>query len=70
MQRGYNACMKLIVTYEPDEDGGFVAECPALPGCVSHGMTMDEARRNIHDAIEISLKTRREYDLPLYIEAE
>ncbi|PYJ05075.1 MAG: HicB family protein, partial [Verrucomicrobia bacterium] len=31
--------MKYRVVIEPDEDGVFVAECPALPGCVSQGKT-------------------------------
>ena len=29
--------MKLLVTLEPDETGMIVAECPAIPGCVSPG---------------------------------
>ena len=41
--------MKFRVTIEPDEDGVFVAECPALPGCVSQGKTRDEAMVNIRD---------------------
>ena len=41
------------VTIEPDVvDGGFVAECPALRGCVTDGETPEEALRNIRDAIE------------------
>jgi predicted RNase H-like HicB family nuclease len=32
-------------------DGGFIAECPALPGCVTDGATREEALRNINDAI-------------------
>jgi predicted RNase H-like HicB family nuclease len=60
--------MKFIVTFTPDEDGGFVAECPALPGCVSHGETVDEAAANIREAIELSLETRKANGLPLYVE--
>jgi predicted RNase H-like HicB family nuclease len=33
-------------------DGGFIAECPALRGCVTDGETPEEALRNIRDAIE------------------
>jgi predicted RNase H-like HicB family nuclease len=33
-------------------DGGFIAECPALKGCVTDGETPEEALRNIRDAIE------------------
>ena len=44
--------VKFRVTIETDEDGMFVAECPALPGCVSQGKTRDEAMTNIRDAIQ------------------
>jgi predicted RNase H-like HicB family nuclease len=36
----------------PGEDGYVVAECPALPGCVSQGRTREEAIANIREAIE------------------
>lgn len=43
--------MHYRVFIEQDEDGVFVAECPALPGCVSQGTTRTEAVANIQDAI-------------------
>jgi predicted RNase H-like HicB family nuclease len=39
------------VTLEPAEDGWIVAECPALPGCVSQGKDEKEALDNIREAI-------------------
>lgn len=44
--------MKLHVVIEKDESGYYVAEVPALPGCVSQGKTHDEAVVNIKEAIE------------------
>jgi len=44
--------MKLHITIEKDESGFFVAEVPALPGCLSQGRTSDEAISNIKEAIE------------------
>jgi predicted RNase H-like HicB family nuclease len=45
--------MKFQVLFTYDiEYNGYVAEVPALPGCVSQGKTMDEAIANIKDAIE------------------
>ncbi len=44
--------MKLHVIIEQDEAGYFVAEVPALPGCLSQGKTHDEAISNIKEAIE------------------
>ena len=39
------------VTLEQAEDGWLVAECPALPGCVSQGRDQEEALENIKEAI-------------------
>lgn len=39
--------MKFDITLARDEDGMFVAECPAIPGCVSQGRTADDAMRNV-----------------------
>ena len=43
--------MKLHVVIDQDEAGYYVAEVPALPGCISQGRTVSEARANIHEAI-------------------
>jgi predicted RNase H-like HicB family nuclease len=43
--------MIVHVTLEPAEDGWIVAECPALPGCVSQGRDEEEAMANIKEAI-------------------
>ena len=43
--------MKLQVVIEQDETGYYVAEIPALPGCVSQGQTMTEDKANIKEAI-------------------
>jgi antitoxin HicB len=45
------------VIIEPEEDGMFVAECPALPGCASQGKTRDEAIKNIREAIQGYLRS-------------
>jgi len=39
------------IQFEPAEEGGHVVTCPALPGLVSEGDTLDEARENAKDAI-------------------
>jgi predicted RNase H-like HicB family nuclease len=44
--------MKLHVIVEKDEAGYFVAEVPAMPGCLSQGKTKKEALANIREAIE------------------
>ena len=44
--------MLFHVTLEQAEDGWIVAECPALPGCISQGETEEEALVNIKEAIQ------------------
>ena len=44
--------MKLKVVLHPAEEGGFWAEVPGLPGCVSQGETREETLANIREAAE------------------
>jgi predicted RNase H-like HicB family nuclease len=56
---------KYLVTLIAGEDGYIVAECPALPGCVSQGKTREEALRNIQEAIEGIIEVRKAQNLPI-----
>ena len=60
--------MNFTVTVDRDEDGVWITECPSIPGCVSQGMTKDEALENIKEAIELCLEVRAEKGFPLTIE--
>jgi predicted RNase H-like HicB family nuclease len=42
------------------EGGGYVAYTEELPGAISEGDTLDEARENLRDAIELLLEANRE----------
>jgi predicted RNase H-like HicB family nuclease len=42
---------------EREEDGGYHAFCPALPGCHSQGDTYDEALANIQDVIKLYIES-------------
>ncbi|MCY2996082.1 MAG: type II toxin-antitoxin system HicB family antitoxin [Planctomycetota bacterium] len=44
--------MKLAVVVHAAEEGGFWAEIPALPGCISEGETFSETLVNIREAAE------------------
>ena len=46
----------LKVVLRSGEDGWVVAECPALPGCISQGRDRDEALANVREAIELCLE--------------
>ena len=60
--------MKFIVTLTRDEDGAWIAECPAVPGCVSQGATRDAALAGIREAIAACLEVRAERGMPLTVE--
>lgn len=60
--------MKFNVTLDRDEDGMWVVECPAIPGCVSQGETREQALVNIQEAIKLCLEVRAERGMPLTIE--
>lgn len=49
--------MKLHVVIEQDEAGYYVAEVPALPGCLSQGKSREEALANVKEAIAGWLET-------------
>jgi predicted RNase H-like HicB family nuclease len=53
------------VLYEPAEEGGYVVKCPALPGLVTEGDTLEEARAMAEDAIRGYLESLRKDGLPV-----
>ena len=44
--------MKIKAVIHPAEEGGYWAEVPALPGCITEGDTLEEVTDNLKDAIE------------------
>lgn len=44
------------VVVQEDETGGFWVSCPALEGCYSQGETIDEALKNMQEAISLTLE--------------
>jgi len=57
--------MKFRVLLEQDEDGFYVAQVPALPGCISQGKTREEAIENIKDAIRGYLESLKKHGEPI-----
>lgn len=49
--------LKVKVVYEPSDEGGYTAYVPSLPGCISEGDTMSQARENIREAIELYVES-------------
>jgi len=55
--------MTLTAVFEevaPSEGGGYVAYVEELPGAITEGETLEEARDNLRDAIELLLEANRE----------
>ena len=57
--------IKYRVHIEQDEDGIFVAEVPALPGCVSQGQTRKDALLNAHEAIALYIESLKAHGDPI-----
>jgi predicted RNase H-like HicB family nuclease len=52
--------MNFNLATETDEDGVWIVECPAIPGCVSEGKTKEEALENVKEAISLCLQVPEE----------
>jgi predicted RNase H-like HicB family nuclease len=48
------------VVFEPQEEGGYTAYVPDLPGCISEGDTLEEATAMIQEAMALYLESRQE----------
>ena len=53
------------VLFEPAEEGGYVVTCPALPGVVTEGDTLEEARQMAQDAIRAYLESLQKDGQPI-----
>lgn len=49
------------VLFRPEPEGGYTASVPSMPGCISYGETLEEAKRMISDAIACYLKCMEEH---------
>jgi len=61
---------KFNVVIEQDEDGGYIAEVPSLPGCHTQGDTPEEVLKNIKEAISLYIETIGARIPPEYMERE
>ena len=56
-----NIEMRLKTIIHDDEDGGYWAEVPSIPGCATQGDTMEELIQNLYEAIEGCLSVDLEH---------
>jgi predicted RNase H-like HicB family nuclease len=54
-----------IVIEKEAEDDGYSAYSPTLPGCFSNGKTIEEAKRNIREAIRQHIESLRAHGQPI-----
>jgi len=47
--------MEIKIIIEEQDEGGFTVYVPSLPGCISQGESIEEALKNIREAIELYL---------------
>ncbi len=59
---------RYTVMVERDEDGVYVASCPAIQGCYTQGETYDEAIANLTDAIRLHIESRKQVGEPIPVE--
>ena len=53
------------IIFRPEPEGGFTALVPALPGCVTYGRTLVEARKMVKDAISGYVESLRKHKEPI-----
>lgn len=61
---------EFTVVFEQDEDGRYLAVCPALQGCYSEVESLEEARELIADAIRLHIEDRIACGEPIYAEID
>jgi predicted RNase H-like HicB family nuclease len=57
--------MHYTVIFEREEDGGYHASVPVLPGCHSQGDDLDDAVANIKEAISVYLESLKAHGQPM-----
>lgn len=53
------------IILKPEPEGGFTVTVPALPGCVTYGATIEEAREMAADAIQGYLSSMAKHAEPI-----
>lgn len=51
--------------FQSESEGGFTVTVPALPGCVSYGKNLDEAKQMVFDAIQGYIASLKKHNEPI-----
>jgi antitoxin HicB len=49
------------ILLKPEPEGGFTVNVPALPGCITYGSDLEEAKANAREAIELYIESLKEH---------
>lgn len=60
--------MRFKVVLEPSDEGGYTVYVPSLPGCITEGDSVEEALKNIQEAIALYLEPVEDELIPLMAE--
>lgn len=58
------------VILKPEPEGGFTVTVPALPGCITYGSDIEEAKRMVKDAIQVYLESLKKHSEPIFDDAD
>jgi antitoxin HicB len=53
------------IVLRPESEGGFTAMVPVLPGCVTYGRTLSEAKSMAKDAISAYIESLKKHNEPI-----
>lgn len=57
--------LRYHLIFRPEPEGGFTVTVPALPGCVTYGKTLTEAKKMASDAISAYLTSLKKHNEPI-----
>jgi antitoxin HicB len=58
------------VILKPEPEGGFTVTVPALPGCITFGKNLEEAKEMVKDAIQVYLESLQKHSEPIFDDAD
>ena len=62
--------LRYTIIFQPEPEGGFTVTVPALPGCVTYGKDLAEAKKMATDAIGAYFASLKRHHEPIPVEAE
>jgi antitoxin HicB len=54
-----------VCTFRPEKGGGYTVRCEAFPELITNGSTLEEARHNAREALELCLEVCRDEGRPI-----